>query len=70
VTYLNAILDLAIVALFGWLLLEIVDWCVRRAVERTLRREHKARMDALIAGWADEDRDFARMQKRIREGEK
>jgi NhaP-type Na+/H+ or K+/H+ antiporter len=66
VTYLNAALDLLIVALFGWLLLELANWVGGWLYDRATERERKANVDRLIAKWADEDRDFARMQKRIR----
>ena len=69
-TYLNAALDIVIVALFGWLLVELCDWAGRWLYVRNTERARKANVERLIAKWADEDRDFAQLQKRIREGEK
>ena len=69
-TYLNAALDIVIVALFGWLLVELVDWAAKTLYDRATERARKANVERLIAKWADEDRDYSRMQKRIREGEK
>ena len=65
-TYLNAALDIVIVALFGWLLLELVDWAAKTLYDRATERARKANVERLIAKWADEYADFARMQKRIR----
>ena len=65
-TYLNAALDIVIVALFGWLLVELVDWAAKTLYDRATERARKANVERLIAKWADEDAEFARMQKRIR----
>jgi hypothetical protein len=73
VTYLPAILDAVTILLFGWLLLELFDWVVRWLHERQVERQRKAdwtAMEAKMAQWADADRDFARLQKRIQKGEK
>jgi len=69
-TYFNAALDIVIVALFGWLLLEATNWAAQWMYERELRRQRQLRIDEQIAAWADADRDFARLQREIREGEK
>jgi len=69
-TYLPAILDVVTVALFGWLLVALLDWGGQWLYDRRCERERQADIDATIARWMDEDKDFARLQKQIREGEK
>jgi hypothetical protein len=65
-TYINAALDLIIVALFGWLLLEATNWVAHWMHERELRRQRKAEVDAMVEFWRHSDSEFACRQRRIR----
>jgi len=69
-TYLNAALDIVIVALFGWLLVELIDWAAKTLHEREVKRQRKAETDAMFEFWQHSDSEFARKQRRIRRGEK
>jgi protein associated with RNAse G/E len=64
--YLNAALDIVIVALFGWLLLEATNWAARWLHERELRRQRKAEVDAMVEFWRHSDSEFARKQRKLR----
>src|SRR6185369_14599430 len=50
-TYLNAALDIVIVALFGWLLVELIDWAAKTLHEREVKRQRKAETDAMFEFW-------------------